>query len=110
MSAEGQSEREALQDLLNSVGPVSASLFVEHDMGERAKEFIASDLGRFMIGAAQQDMQDAHNKLARTLPFRWRRIQSLQNEIRVAEMFVGYLQELVTLGYAAGKSLEERDD
>ena len=110
MSGEQQSERDAFQELLASVGPVSASLYADYDMGEKAKEFIASDLGRFMIGAAQQDMQDAHLKLAKTLPFRWRRIQSLQNDIRVAEMFVGYLQELVTLGHAAGKSLEERDD
>ena len=85
MSGEQQSEREALQELLAQVDPETVGLAVEFDMGEQASEFINSDLGRYMIGCARQDLQDAHRKLATTLPFRWRRIQSLQNDIRVAE-------------------------
>ena len=109
MSATPQSEKEALQELLSQLDPDSRGLHHEFDMGEQAEEFFHSDIGRFMVGAAHQDLQDAHMKLARTLPFRWRRIQALQNDIRVAEMFLQYLRELVIRGKAAGQALEIHD-
>lgn len=110
MSNVDQSEAEALQELLNSLDPESRGLHLEFDMGEQASEFVHSDIGRYMIGAAKQDMEEAHSKLARTLPFRWRRIQALQNEIRVGEMFLLYLRDLIIRGTAAGKALEQRDE
>ena len=110
MSGEQQSEREALQELLAQVDPETVGLAVEFDMGEQAGEFIHSDLGRYMVGCAHQDLQDAHRKLAKTLPFRWRRIQELQNDIRVAERFLLYMRDLVIRGAAAGKALETRDE
>ena len=110
MSAVDQSEKEALQELLASVDPESMGLHLEYDMGEQAAEFVYSDIGRYMIGAAKQDMQEAHMKLSRTLPFRWRRVQQLQNEIRVGEKFLLYLRDLIIRGTAAGKALEERDE
>jgi hypothetical protein len=110
MSSVDQSEKEALQELLNSVDPESMGLHVEYDMGEQAGEFVHSDIGRYMIGAARQDMQEAHMKLAKTLPFRWRRVQQLQNEIRVGEKFLLYLRDLIIRGTAAGKALEDRDE
>ena len=110
MSAEVQSEREALEEALAQLGPESRSFYAEYDLGEQAKDFFNSDIGRYMIGCAKQDLEDAHAKLATTLPFRWRRIQALQNEIRVAEMFVFYLRDLLIMGQSAKKALEERDD
>ncbi len=110
MSAEGQSEREALQELLNSFDPESRSLWAEADLGVQAQEFFGTDLGRYMVGCAKQDLEDAHLKLASTLPFRWRRIQALQNEIKVANMFLLYMRDLIIRGKAAELSLEERDD
>lgn len=110
MSAELQSERDALQELLNTLDPESRSLYAEADLGRQAKEFMASELGRYMLGCARQDLEVAHQKLARTLPFRWRRIQALQNDIRVAEMFLLYLRDLIIQGTSAEKQLEERDE
>lgn len=110
MSADLQSEKEALQELLDSLDPDSRSLHAEFDMGEQAEEFFHSDIGRYMVGAAQQDIHDAHAKLGKTLPFRWRRIQQLQNDIRVGEMFVLYLRDLIIRGKAAEQALEQRDE
>lgn len=110
MSAEGQSEREALQELLNSFDPDSRAMIAEADLGQQAAEFFGTDLGRYMIGCAKQDLEDAHQKLAETLPFRWRRIQALQNEIRLPKMFLLYMRDLIIRGKAAEKSLEEKDD
>ena len=105
-----QTETEALQELLDSVDPEARGLHLEYDLGEQAADFVHSDIGRYMIGAAKQDMNDSQLKLAKTLPFRWRRIQALQNEIRVGEMFFLYLRDLIIRGTAAGKALESRDE
>lgn len=110
MSGEQQSEREALQELLAQVDPETVGLAVEFDMGEQAEEFVNSDLGRYMLGCAKQDLAEAHVKLSKTLPFRWRRVQALQNDIRVAENFMLYLRDLIIRGRAAGKALETRDE
>ncbi len=108
--ADRQSEIDALQEFLANLDPESRSLAAEFDMGEQAQEFFYSDLGRYMVGCAKQDLETAHMKLAKTLPFRWKRIQSLQNDIRVAEMFLLYLRDLVIRGKAAGQALETRDE
>ena len=110
MSAEGQTEREALQELLNAFDPESRSLWAEAKLGIDAQDFFASELGRYMVGCAKQDLEDAHRKLASTLPFRWRRIQALQNEIKVANMFLLYMRDLIIRGKAAERTLEDRDD
>ena len=110
MSGEQQSEREALQELLDGLDPQSRSLFAEAELGAQAGEFFHSELGRYMLGCAKQDLEDAHQKLADTLPFRWRRIQALQNDIRVSTMFLLYMRDLIIRGKAAERSLEERDD
>lgn len=110
MSGEQQSEREALQELLDSLDPESRSLWAEAQLGEEARDFFNSDLGRYMVGCAKQDLEAAHSKLAKTLPFRWRRIQELQNEIRMPSMFLLYLRDLIIRGKAADLQLEERDE
>lgn len=110
MSGENQSEKEALQELLNAFDPDSRTMFAEAQLGHEAQDFFASDLGRYMIGCAKQDLEDAHQKLAGTMPFRWRRIQALQNEIRLPKMFLLYMRDLIIRGKAAERSLEERDD
>ena len=110
MSAVDQSEKEALEELLAQVDPETLTLAAEFDMGDQARDFLHSEIGRYMVGCAHQDIQQAHTKLAKTLPFRWRRIQALQNDIRLGEMFLLYLRDLVIRGTAAGKALETRDE
>ena len=110
MSAEGQSEREALQELLDGLDPDSRTMFAEAELGQQAQDFFTSDLGKYMIGCAKQDLEDAHIKLALTLPFRWRRIQALQNDIRISKMFLLYMRDLIIRGKAAEIQMEERDD
>ncbi len=101
---------EAFQDLLRSLSPESRTFFAEAALGRDAREFVASDLGRYMVGCARQDVADAQEKLARCLPFRWKRIQQLQNEIRVAEQFLGYIRDLIIRGKAAELTLEDREE
>lgn len=101
---------EAFQDLLRELSPESRTFFAEAALGRDAREFVSSDLGRYMIGCAKQDAAGAQEKLNRCWPWRWRRIQQLQNEIRVAEQFISYIRDLILRGKAAELTLEAREE
>ena len=106
---EPQSESAALQQLISELDPESRTLFSEAALGRDAKEFFARDLGRYMVGCAQQDYADAMAKLKMVSSWRIRRVNQLQNEARLAEMFVVYLRDLIIRGKAAELALEERE-
>ena len=99
-----------LQDLLDSLDPTTRTLVAEADLGEQAREFVRSDLGRFMIGAAMQETVEAQAQLARVLPWRRRRIQELQNRIWRSEFFLSLLRELLMSGRAAKGLIEEGEN
>lgn len=104
------SSAEAFQDLLRGLSPESRTFFAEAALGRDAREFASSDLGRYMIGCAKQDMADAQEKLNRCWSWRRNRIQQLQNEIRVAEQFLSYIRDLFIRGKAAELNLEDREE
>ena len=106
---EQQSESAALQELIDRLDPTSRTFLAEVALGEEAREFVNSDLGKYMIGCAKQDADDAYQKLKDTAAWRRRRIQQLQNEIRCAEQFVFYLRDLVIRGKAAEIALDESE-
>jgi len=74
-------EREELQNMLDELDPESRTLFVEATLGREAVEFFRSDIGRYMVGCAQQEYALASAKLKKVAWWRKRRIQELQNEI-----------------------------
>lgn len=102
-----QSESAALQELIDRLDPTSRTFLAEATLGTDALDFVTSDLGQYMIGCAKQDAEDAHQKLKNTAPWRRRRIQQLQNDIKCAEQFVLYLRDLVIRGKAAEIALDE---
>ena len=107
---EPQSESAALQELIGRLDPESRTLFSEAALGRDAKDFANSDVGRYMVGCAQQDYAEAMTKLKSTSPWRRNRINQLQNEARLAEMFMVYLRDLVIKGKAAEMALEDREE
>lgn len=82
-------------------------LFAEAMIGKDAEEFLASDIGRYVLGRAEQEESDAVEMLARVSPWRRSRITQLQNEIWRARAFKGWLAELVITGHQALSQLEE---
>ena len=81
-------------------------LFAEAIIGKDAEEFITSDIGQYMLGAAEQEAQDAYAALKTVFPWRRRKIQELQNRIWRAESFKVWLAELVTSGKQAMDALD----
>lgn len=103
------SDQSEIQGLLEALDPTTRTFVAEVDLGEQAKDFVASDLGKYIIGCAHQEMLDAHALLKRTLPWRRHRIQELQNRIWRAENLLLWLRDLIAAGQSAGKALEEHD-
>jgi len=82
-------------------------LIAEAMMGRDAEEFIQSDIGQYLIGCADQEIDYATSQLKRVSPWRRRRIIDLQNQIYRAESFQSWLGELVIKGKQAFQQLDE---
>lgn len=83
------------------------TLIAEAMLGQDAAEFMRTDLGRYLLGRAEQEAHEAADKLKRVSPWRRRRIAELQAEIWRAESFRDWLLELVRLGESAEHALEQ---
>ena len=79
-------------------------------LGREAQEFLASDVGRYLLGRAEQDKREAQDLLSRVAPWRKNRIRQLQNEVWRAESFVTWLAELINEGAVAEVTLLEDND
>ena len=107
---EPSSESAALQELIGRLDPESRTFFVEAALGRDAREFLESDLGRYMIGCAQQEYADAMIHLKTVAWWRRRKIIELQNRAWRAESFLVWLRDLVIKGKAAELALEDGEE
>lgn len=86
----------------------SQVLLAEIHIGEDAAEFVKSDVGRYLLGRANQEIKAATNDLKRVYPWRRNRIQQLQNQIKVHELFKSWLVEAIVSGRTALSELDRR--
>jgi hypothetical protein len=89
---------------------MSDELYAEAMLGQDAEEFLNSDIGKFLIGCADQEIQEAMEQLKNCHPWRTRKIRELQNKIWRAESVQVWLAELITRGRQAIQQLEEREE
>ena len=104
------SESAALQELIERLDPESRTFFAEAALGRDAREFIESNVGRYLVGCAQQEYADAMAKLKRVAWWRRNRIIELQNQAWRAENFMVWLRDLVIKGKAAELALEDGEE
>lgn len=74
------------------------ALIAEAELGERAREFLASELGRLMVGYADQDATDALTELVKISPTDTDGIRSLQTKAQMGQQFKMWLADTVTRG------------
>jgi len=98
-----------LSGLLDSLDPTTRTLVAEVDLGQQAKEFLASDLGRHLVGCLHQEVILSQEALARVLPWRRRRIQELQNRIWRAQFMLSWLRDLLVSSKSAESALQEAE-
>jgi len=99
-----------LQSQLQSLDIGTRLLYSEVVIGKDAEEFMVSELGKTMIGLAQQDYADALISLGETSWFNLGKSRELQNRASVAKMFVGYLRDLIVRGRQAQIALREGEE
>jgi hypothetical protein len=76
-------------------------------LGRDAEDFVKSELGRYVIGRAKKEKEEAQTLLNKTSPWRKNRIRQLQNEIWRAESLEMWICELIMDGRNAEKVLDE---
>lgn len=67
-------------------------------MGEEARKFIESELGRCVLGLAQQETEAAREALETVNPGDTQKIMELQQQARFGRTFGQWLRELVDEG------------
>lgn len=84
-------------------------LYAEATLGRDAEEFLKTDIGRFIIGRCDQEIDEARSEME-TVPIRkHKRIEHLQNRIWRAKSVKGWITELVIRGREAETQLESEE-
>lgn len=83
------------------------TLIAEAVLGRDAQEFLASEIGRYLLGRAQMDEREAMEALVSVKWWRRRRIIELQSRIYRARSVRSWLAEIISDGRSAESSLEE---
>ena len=83
------------------------TLIAEAVLGRDAQEFLASEIGRYLLGRAQMDEREALEALVSVKWWRRRRILELQSRIYRARSVRNWLAEIITDGRQAESVLEE---
>lgn len=81
-------------------------LYAEAALGRQVEGFFQGDLGRYLLGCADQEIESAMDELKHVHPWRSRKIRDLQNKIYRAESFKVWLSELIIRGQQALATLE----
>ena len=76
-------------------------LIAEAEIGNEARKFMETDLGRCIIGMAKQDAAVAEKALSKVSPKEEDKIRELQNKVWLGEKFEEYVVELFNRGEAA---------
>lgn len=77
---------------------MSDELIAQALIGDEAKKFLDSDLGKCLAGMAMQEVQAAQEALEKVDPKDEKGITALQNQAWLGRRFESWLQELITEG------------
>lgn len=105
-----RNEAQDIADQIAALGPTERTMFAEAAMGRDTQAFLKTEIGRYLIGCAKQEADDAMHDLKSVSPWRRRKIVELQNKIWRAESFRGWLADLILQGKAAEHSMDEREE
>jgi hypothetical protein len=92
-------------------------LIATEALGDEAKAFVKSDLGQYLSGIAEQDVNEAKRELFKldpysihSLPELQAKIASIQMRAKVALQIDGYINEAITRGIQASQQLDQEVD
>lgn len=83
-------------------------LIAEAEIGNEAKRFRESELGKTILGMALQETRAAEEELGEIDPLDTKKLMALQNQARLGRRFDGWLMELINKGEEALTMWKER--
>lgn len=86
---------------------MNETLWAEAVLGRDAMDFLATELGRYIVGRAEEEEKLAIDELATVSTWRRNRIRQLQNSIWRARSMRQWLGELIQAGKTAEKLLDD---
>lgn len=85
-------------------------LWAEAVLGRDAQDFLAGEIGQYVLGRCELEISEAQDELARVSVWRKNRIRHLQNQIWRAQSMRLWLAELVQNGARAETILDNETD
>lgn len=76
-------------------------LIAEAEIGDEARKFVESDLGKTLLGMAQQEVARAQEELETVDPLDTKKVVALQNQAKNGRNFEQWLNELISKGEQA---------
>jgi hypothetical protein len=102
-------EDEEIQAQLAELDVQTRSLIIEADLGQQAKEFFASPLGKYILGCASQEIMEAQMALAEVNWWNIWGVKQQQNRIWRARSLIAWVGDLVRSGRSAEHALAETE-
>ena len=78
--------------------------------GERVKMFFESDVGQYVLGQLETELDECTDKLKTVHPWRWRRISQLQSKIAVYQDFKQWMANAIMDGQQAMRILQGEEE
>jgi hypothetical protein len=85
-------------------------LIAEAEIGDEAKQFLESDLGKTILGMIAQEIKSANEEFRSVDATDAKAVQAIQNKVWRAESLVSWLNELFTNGEAALQAYAQQRD
>ena len=98
-----------VQELIESLDPTAKILFAEAVLGRDVHDFLTSELGRYIVGCAEQEYKEAVLLLEKVPAWRWRRVRDLQNQMWRAKSLLAWLRDLLVAGTSAEHVLDDME-
>ena len=86
------------------------SLFAAADLGEKARSFLGTDLGRYLKGCAEQQINDCSRQLLTVSPNNTDEIQLLQGKAQTASNFLIWINEAIGMGDNAFQQIQQQQE
>lgn len=80
------------------------------DFGMQVEAFLGSEVGKYLIGRAEQEVEDATSQLKDADPENPKLIRDLQSTIKRAESIQYWMAEAIQAGHLAQHQLREQDE
>ena len=86
------------------------SLFAAADLGEKARSFLGTDLGRYLKGCAEQQIHECSRQLLKVHHENAKEIQLLQNKAQTASNFLIWIGEAIGMGDNAFQQIQQQQE